>query len=101
MWVRLFFEVSDHSSDKGIGAITNYHRTELLNHVHCSHRFGWSSHNRTYNVRLLRGSLSKGGFSNKQMKTDAIALIQRFGSALNLNTHFHMLFLEGAIIENT
>jgi hypothetical protein len=50
---------------------------------------------------LLRGSLSKGGFSNKKMKTDAIALIQRFGSALNLNTHFHMLFLEGAIIENT
>lgn len=26
----------------------------------------------------------------------AVTLIQRFGSALNLNTHFHMLFLDGA-----
>ncbi|MGB0565129.1 MAG: transposase [Alteromonas macleodii] len=25
--------------------------------------------------------------------------IQRFGSALNLNIHFHMLFLEGAITQ--
>jgi hypothetical protein len=29
-----------------------------------------------------------------------VTLIQRFGSALNLNIHFHMLFLEGAISEN-
>ena len=28
-------------------------------------------------------------------KTGAVTLIQRFGSALNLNIHFHMLFLEG------
>ena len=40
------------------------------------------------------------GFSNKQAKTGAVTLIQRFGSALNLNIHFHMLFLEGAISEN-
>jgi len=25
-----------------------------------------------------------------------VTLIQRFGSALNLNIHFHMLFLDGA-----
>ena len=25
----------------------------------------------------------------------AVTLIQRFGSALNLNVHFHMLFLDG------
>jgi len=30
-----------------------------------------------------------------------VTLIQRFGSALNLNIHFHMLFLEGAINENS
>ena len=29
-------------------------------------------------------------------KTGAVTLIQRFGSALNLNIHFHMLFLDGA-----
>jgi hypothetical protein len=44
--------------------------------------------------------VSKAGFSNKQAKTGAATLIQRFGSALNLNIHFHMLFLEGAISEN-
>jgi ribosomal protein S27E len=44
--------------------------------------------------------VNKGGFTNKQAKTGAVTLIQRFGSALNLNIHFHMLFLEGAISEN-
>ena len=45
--------------------------------------------------------VNRAGFSNKQAKTGAVTLIQRFGSALNLNIHFHMLFLEGAISENT
>jgi hypothetical protein len=31
----------------------------------------------------------------------AITLIQRFGSALNLNIHFHMLFLDGAYLAGT
>lgn len=44
--------------------------------------------------------VSRAGFSNKQAKTGAVTLIQRFGSALNLNIHFHILFLEGAISEN-
>jgi hypothetical protein len=44
--------------------------------------------------------VNKAGFTNKQAKTGAVTLIQRFGSALNLNIHFHMLFLEGAISEN-
>jgi hypothetical protein len=44
--------------------------------------------------------VNRAGFSNKQAKTGAVTLIQRSGSALNLNIHFHMLFLEGAINEN-
>jgi hypothetical protein len=44
--------------------------------------------------------VGQAGFSNKQAKTGAVTLIQRFGSAVNLNIHFHMLFLEGAISEN-
>jgi ribosomal protein S27E len=44
--------------------------------------------------------VNRAGFSNKQAKTGAVTLIQRFGSALNLNIHFHMLFLEGAISGN-
>ena len=45
--------------------------------------------------------VNKAGFSNKQAKSGAVTLIHRFGSALNLNIHFHMLFLEAAISENT
>jgi hypothetical protein len=32
-------------------------------------------------------------------QTGAVTLIQRFGSALNLNIHFHMLFLDGVYID--
>jgi hypothetical protein len=35
------------------------------------------------------------GFSAKRARTGAVTLIQRFGSALNLNLHFHMLYLDG------
>ena len=31
-------------------------------------------------------------------KTGAVTLTQRFGSALNLNIHFHMLFLDGVYV---
>ena len=34
-------------------------------------------------------------------KTGAVTLIQRFGSALNLNVHFHMLFLDGVYVEQS
>jgi hypothetical protein len=33
--------------------------------------------------------------------TGAVTLIQRFGSALNLNVHFHMMFLDGAYLSGT
>ena len=36
--------------------------------------------------------VKKAGFGHVTAKTGAVTLIQRFGSALNLNTHFHMLF---------
>lgn len=34
-------------------------------------------------------------------RTGAVTLIQRFGSALNLNVHFHMLWLDGVYEETT
>ncbi len=43
--------------------------------------------------------IKKAGFSRKTAQAGAIALIQRFGSALNLNIHFHMLFLDGVYVE--
>ena len=39
--------------------------------------------------------VKNAGFTRESAKTGAVTLIQRFGSALNLNIHFHMLFLDG------
>ncbi|HCI2555410.1 TPA: IS91 family transposase, partial [Pseudomonas aeruginosa] len=43
--------------------------------------------------------IKKAGFTRKSAHTGAVTLIQRFGSALNLNLHFHMLFLDGVYVE--
>ena len=43
--------------------------------------------------------IKKAGFSCKNSQTGAVTLIQRFGSALNLNLHFPMLFLDGVYVE--
>ena len=43
--------------------------------------------------------IGKAGFSAKRARTGAVTLIQRFGSALNLNLHFDMLFLDGVYVE--
>jgi len=43
--------------------------------------------------------IKKAGFTRKAAQTGAITLIQRFGSARNLNVHFHMLFLDGVYVE--
>ncbi len=43
--------------------------------------------------------IKQAGFSRKSARAGAVTLIQRFGSALNLNIHFHMLFLDGVYVE--
>ncbi len=43
--------------------------------------------------------IKKAGFAHKAARSGAVMLIQRFGSALNLNIHFHMPFLDGVYIE--
>jgi len=42
----------------------------------------------------------QAGLSKREAPTGAVTLIQRFGSALNLNIHFHMLFLDGVYIQD-
>jgi hypothetical protein len=42
----------------------------------------------------------KAGYTNATAHTGAVTLIQRFGGALNLNIHFHMLFLDGVDVEH-
>jgi len=50
--------------------------------------------------RVIATQLVKqAGHSHKTARTGAVTLIQRFGSALNLNVHFHMLFLDGVYVE--
>lgn len=42
--------------------------------------------------------VKKAGLTHTIARTGAVTLIQRFGSALNLNIHFHMLFLDGVYV---
>jgi hypothetical protein len=42
--------------------------------------------------------IHKAGLNLKIGATGAVTLIQRFGSALNLNIHFHILFLDGVYV---
>jgi len=41
----------------------------------------------------------KAGYTKASSQTGAVTLIQCFGGALNLNVHYHMLFLDGVYIE--
>jgi len=47
--------------------------------------------NRAISTQLIR----KAGLTKPMAQTGAVTLIQHFGSALNLNIHFHMIFLDG------
>ena len=44
---------------------------------------------------ILRAGLRVGAGARTGARTGAVTLIQRFGSALNLNIHLHMLFVDG------
>ena len=50
---------------------------------------------RTLATHLIR----KAGFKLSTAHTGAVTLIQCFGSALNAQLHFHMLFLDGVYVE--
>jgi len=47
--------------------------------------------NRAISTHLIK----KAGHKKSTAKTGSVTLIQRFGSALNLNLHFHILFIDG------
>jgi hypothetical protein len=42
----------------------------------------------------------KAGYTKSTAHTGAVTLVQRFGGSLNLNVHFHMLFLDGVYIDS-
>jgi Putative transposase len=43
----------------------------------------------------------KGGVERQQVQPGSVTFIQRFGSALNLNVHYHLIFLEGVYLDRT
>ena len=50
-------------------------------------------------TRAIASHLIKAaGYQHETAQTGAVTLIQRFGSALNMNIHFHMLFLDGVYV---
>jgi len=51
---------------------------------------------RTISTHLAR----QAGLTKREAATGAVTLIQRFGSALNLNIHYHMLFLDGVYVQD-
>jgi hypothetical protein len=43
--------------------------------------------------------VKKACYAHQTAKTGVVTLIQCFGSALNINIHFHMLFLDGIYVD--
>src|SRR5881409_1653663 len=41
------------------------------------------------------------GLPRANVHPGSVTFIQRFGSALNLNVHYHLLFLEGVYLDRT
>lgn len=54
---------------------------------------------RIVNRCLATHLIQRAGFTRKTAQTGAVTLVQRFGSAINLNIHYHMLFLDGVYAE--
>ena len=53
-----------------------------------------------FRFQRLRARRALGLGSTKQAQTGAMVAVQRFGSALNLNIHFHALVLDGVFVED-
>ena len=51
-------------------------------------------------LREVQRWLQRVGTSQRQGQTGSITVVQRFGSALNLNLHFHCLVLDGVYAED-
>jgi Putative transposase len=47
---------------------------------------------------IARHLIRKAGLTLQTADAGAVTPIQRFGSARNLNVHFHMLFLDGVYL---
>ena len=55
----------------------------------------WHRSSRIVSINAIFQRSAKYGDCWWSAKTGSVTLIQRFGSALNLNLHFHILFIDG------
>ena len=56
---------------------------------------------RTTMVQYDVNQAVKGGVKRQQVQPGSVTCIQRLGSALNLNVHYHLIFLEGVYLDRT
>ena len=92
---KLFFQRALQLAPFHIGALTNYMiLLGELGDLTSAHKIMQIIH-RAISCDIVH----RAGYLKKQANTGAVTYIQRFGSALNLNIHFHMLFLEGVITQ--
>jgi hypothetical protein len=56
---------------------------------------------RTTIAQYVVNQAVKRGLDWQKVQPGSISFIQRFGSALNANTHFHFIFIEGVFLDRT
>jgi hypothetical protein len=56
---------------------------------------------RTTTAQYYVNQAVKGSVERPQVHPGSVTFIQRFGSALNLNVHYHVVFLEGVYLDRT
>ena len=63
--------------------------------------FGWQPAGEVrHGADSSRGLIRRAGLKQSAAQSGAVTLVQRFGSAPNLNIHFHLLVLDGVYLRN-
>src|SRR6266705_1992642 len=56
---------------------------------------------RTTIVQYYINQAVKRGVERQRVQPGSVSFIQRFGGSMNLNVHFHVVFLEGVYLDRT
>jgi len=51
-------------------------------------------------IRYMNQAITRG-LARANVQPGSVTFIQRFGSAINLHLHFHVIFLEGVYVDRT
>lgn len=78
------------------------HRLEILKEFYIDYFQGEAGamyHNKKKNFKNYFIAFGTETTQNPRLTTGAVTLNLRFGGAINLNVHFHMLFLDGVYVD--